>query len=77
MKRQHTIGLWLVAVALGLSANACRVDAPVTDYSVPDGQNEFLDTLAARTFGFFWDYTNAENGLVPDRAPRITFSSVA
>ncbi|MBT8400414.1 MAG: hypothetical protein KJO98_08060 [Rhodothermia bacterium] len=77
MKRQHTIGLWLVAVALGLSAHACRVDAPATDYSVPDGQNEFLDTLAARTFGFFWDYTNADNGLVPDRAPRITFSSVA
>jgi hypothetical protein len=37
----------------------------------------FLDTLQARTFQWFWDVTNARNGLVPDRAPTRSFSSVA
>src|SRR5687768_1978101 len=29
----------------------------------------FLDTLALRTFHFFWNTTNAQNGLTPDRYP--------
>jgi len=37
----------------------------------------FLDTVQARTFDFFWETTNADNGLAPDRWPDPPFSSVA
>ena len=37
----------------------------------------FLDTLEARTFHYFWDLTNTTNGLVPDRSPTPSFSSIA
>jgi hypothetical protein len=37
----------------------------------------FLDELQERTFGFFWEQTNPSNGLVPDRWPTESFSSVA
>src|SRR2546425_12010646 len=37
----------------------------------------FLDTVEARTFHYFWDLTNASNGLTPDRSPTLSFSSIA
>ncbi len=37
----------------------------------------FLDTLEDRTFHYFWDLTNPQNGLTPDRAPSPSFSSIA
>ena len=37
----------------------------------------FLDDLERRTFRWFWDKTNPKNGLVPDREPTPSFSSVA
>ena len=37
----------------------------------------FVDTLEERTFDWFWDVTNAKNGLVPDRWPDVNFSSIA
>ena len=37
----------------------------------------FLDTLQERTFRWFWETTNPQNGLVPDRWPTPSFSSVA
>lgn len=37
----------------------------------------FLDTLEERTFHYFWDLTNASNGLTPDRSPTPSFSSIA
>ena len=39
--------------------------------------NAFLDTLQERTFRFFWESTNPRNGLVPDRWPSPSFSSIA
>jgi hypothetical protein len=39
--------------------------------------DEFLDTLQRRTFDWFWETTNPENGLVPDRWPTKSFCSVA
>ena len=41
------------------------------------GQTAFLDTVQRRTFAWFWETTNAANGLVPDRWPTKSFSSVA
>lgn len=37
----------------------------------------FLDSLQRDTFGFFWETANPQNGLVPDRAPTPSFSSIA
>ncbi len=37
----------------------------------------FLDDVQARTFAWFWEWTNPENGLVPDRAPTPSFASIA
>ncbi len=37
----------------------------------------FLDTLEERTFRFFWDSASPKNGLVPDRWPSKSFSSIA
>ncbi|MBV8201307.1 MAG: Tat pathway signal protein [Acidobacteria bacterium] len=37
----------------------------------------FLDQLEERTFRWFWDLANPANGLVPDRAPSPSFSSIA
>src|SRR3954454_11899539 len=37
----------------------------------------FLDTVEVRTFRWFWETTNPKNGLVPDRWPTRSFSSVA
>jgi len=37
----------------------------------------FLDTLQQRTFGYFWNLTDARTGLTPDRAPTRTFASIA
>jgi hypothetical protein len=36
-----------------------------------------VDDLQRRTFQWFWDTTNEENGLVPDRWPTRSFSSIA
>lgn len=37
----------------------------------------FLDDVQERTFRWFWETTNPENGLVPDRWPTESFSSIA
>ena len=37
----------------------------------------FLADLEERTFRFFWDTANPENGLVPDRFPTPSYSSIA
>src|SRR5712691_10335865 len=60
----------LLATLLGLAAAACAsnhsVGPPPADTT---GQGAFLDTLGQRAFGYFWDKTNATNGLTPDRWP--------
>jgi len=37
----------------------------------------FFDDLEQRTFHYFWDLANRENGLVPDRWPSPSFASIA
>ncbi|MBD2703699.1 Tat pathway signal protein [Spirosoma sp. BT702] len=46
-------------------------------YTLTKTDNTFLDSLQRDTFRFFWETTNPENGLVPDRAPRTGFASIA
>ncbi len=37
----------------------------------------FFEDLERRTFNYFWDLANPRNGLVPDRWPTPSFSSIA
>ncbi|HNY07758.1 MAG TPA: beta-glucosidase, partial [Bacteroidales bacterium] len=39
--------------------------------------NFSLDDLQRRTFYYFWDLADPVTGLIPDRAPTKSFSSVA
>jgi hypothetical protein len=69
-------------LALAALALACRGEAPppappVADYVPSARETAFLDTLQRRTFDFFWERTNPENGLTPDRWPTESFSSIA
>jgi hypothetical protein len=61
-------------VAGSVFANPWRATAQT---AAADADEEFLEMLQSRTFDWFWDTTNAENGLVPDRWPTKSFSSVA
>jgi hypothetical protein len=64
-------------VGIGLGCNNSSATTAVSG-PTPDFRTEpFLDTLETRTFNWFWQTTNATNGLVPDRWPTQSFSSVA
>ncbi|HEU0052060.1 MAG TPA: glucoamylase family protein [Longimicrobium sp.] len=70
--------LFLSLLALAACTGATPPgNAPAPAPSSPAAQEAFLDTLQERTFRWFWDTTNPENGLVPDRWPTPSFSSVA
>jgi hypothetical protein len=66
--------LW-VGAATGCSSNRQPSTAPPPYTGVR--AEAFMDTLQERTFRWFWDVTNAQNGLVPDRWPTPSFSSIA
>jgi hypothetical protein len=69
----------LAVLAVVLSAAACAgggVHGGAAPPSSAAGE-AFLDTLQERTFRWFWETTNPRNGLVPDRWPTPSFSSVA
>ena len=53
--------------------------APVRAYVAAPAPTlpRFYDDLAERTFRFFWETANADNGLVPDRWPTPSFASIA
>jgi hypothetical protein len=68
------------AIALALASCGGNDGRPLPAPAAP-GQpmaaGPFLDDLQERTFRFFWETTNPENGLVPDRYPTPSFSSIA
>ena len=73
-RRQFLMGSTLVgATAFGLSACASFPASQTT----ADGADPEVHELQQRTFQWFWDVTNAENGLVPDRWPTPSFASIA
>jgi hypothetical protein len=45
--------------------------------AAPKSLPAFYDEIERRTFLFFWETANAKTGLVPDRWPTRTFSSIA
>jgi len=50
---------------------------PLGPSRLSPAQVEFLDTLEARTFRWFWDLTDRRTGLTPDRAPTRSFASIS
>jgi hypothetical protein len=70
----------LLVLLVTLTA-ACATSPPPRAESPPatavPAFDPFLDTLQQRTFDWFWETTNDDNGLVPDRWPRPPFSSIA
>jgi len=64
--------LLMIVTAVLTACGSSAVQQPI-----PESQEAFLDTLQERTFKFFWERANPANGLVPDRWPTPSFSSVA
>jgi hypothetical protein len=69
----------IVGAAVLVACSSTSAPAPPTDPGPGPTQSdtEFLQDVEARTFRFFWETTNPSNGLVPDRWPTASFSSVA
>lgn len=73
----------IFAVLLCLTLTACT-DATTKRRSVahpapamPPNADALLEKVERDTFQWFWDTTNPKNGLVPDRWPTKSFSSIA
>jgi hypothetical protein len=67
----------VVTLAACATATAPRAPTAPAGKQLPPATSAFLDTVEQRTFDFFWKTTNPANGLVPDRYPTPSFSSVA
>lgn len=74
---------WLPLAMATLLLGACEGRAPVADAAVPAGAPVVRDLppvvedLERRTFDWFWELGNPVNGLVPDRWPTPSASSIA
>ena len=75
----HRAFVALLALLLIGALPACAPPslAPPSGPALDEGDEAFLDTLQDHTFAWFWETTNPANGLVPDRWPTPSFSSVA
>jgi hypothetical protein len=69
------IGFSLLFIAISCKHLAVE-SKPKVQYSQAEKQ-AFLDTLENRTFHYFWDLADPNTGLIPDRAPTKSFSSIA
>ncbi len=69
---------WARAAAV-VTLLGCAADGVPPGEGSGDGPEAtaFLDDLQARTFRFFWDYSDPRTGITHDRAPSRSFASVA
>jgi hypothetical protein len=68
----------LLAAASALGADAALPSwTGATANSPSRALPHFYDEIERRTFRFFWESVNRNNGLVPDRWPTPSFSSIA
>lgn len=72
----HSAVLLTVCIILWGGCQETRTRAAVVDAAAMN-EDSFLDTLQERTFRFFWDYTNPQTGMTPDRVPHTYFASAA
>lgn len=81
LRRVHRLGLSVcIAILIGIAAGCGGSGGPPSEAAAPAAVPSFelqLGDLEERTFRFFWDLANPVNGLVPDRHPTPSFSSIA
>jgi hypothetical protein len=69
-----------LAILLGLFGACSRAPAERgtlgSSYAPADSEEAFLDTLAERTFRWFWEASDPRTGLTRDRTPSESFASV-
>jgi hypothetical protein len=81
---RNVVAAWFMMVGVACSG----APQPAPPHAAPDPRtprkrlervvvDPFVDELQERTFRFFWERANPANGLVPDRWPTKSFSSVA
>jgi hypothetical protein len=77
--RRHFLSFAASSAAMLMAGCGPGPDAtPVATREAPMGAiPPLFDDLQKRTFDFFWETANPRNGLVPDRWPNVTFSSIA
>ncbi|HEY0778607.1 MAG TPA: glucoamylase family protein [Gemmatirosa sp.] len=69
-----------MAAGLALAAAGparARAQPPGRPYAPNAAERALADTLARRTFDWFWETTDPATGLTPDRWPTKSFSSIA
>ncbi|HEX6925621.1 MAG TPA: glucoamylase family protein [Longimicrobiaceae bacterium] len=67
---------YLTLLSLLLPLMGCA-NATTSPDRAPPAFDDFVPEVQERTFRWFWDTTNPENGLVPDRWPEPPFASIA
>lgn len=72
-------GLFVCALALAMSSAFALAPAEDTPRQAPTAQDGSfpLEALQRKTFDYFWDTAHPVTGLVPDRYPSPSFSSIA
>jgi ABC-type glycerol-3-phosphate transport system substrate-binding protein len=73
------IGMVAVASVLWAVWTGCSERRPIERAASGADTDDaaFLDTLAVRTFRFFWEQSDPQNGMTPDRWPTRSFVSVS
>lgn len=81
MKGGRWIALLLLVLVAGGGCAPARPPVPVQPATPPttdiNKDDPLLDDLEERTFRWFWDLADPGTGLIPDRNPTPSFSSVA
>ncbi len=77
MKLVFHLSLSLALCFISFQSAAASISNESDNWNISAEQSEMLDTLQHDTFRFFWETTNPDNGLTPDRFPNTEFASVA
>jgi hypothetical protein len=75
--RRYSATCLVLASACTSATTITGISAPIPPSALTRRQTAFLDTLERRTFNWFWERTDVNNGLTPDRWPSKSFSSIA
>jgi len=73
LNRRQLLKASAALASAGVAAAAPLCAQPLQRPGLPP----FYEEIERRTFRFFWDTVNRKNGLVPDRWPTPSFSSIA
>src|ERR1700731_1040961 len=77
IQRRSFVAFVFIASACTSATSITGINGPIPPSALTLRQTAFLDTLERRTFNWFWERSDANNGLTPDRWPSNSFSSIA